>query len=133
MCFDYDEYATVYGETTRRARRDHTCCGCGRKITRGQLYVYGSGVFDGAGFSRKICGACRVDQRSIDVYERTVEGCKYPYSWPDPSDVAGWFRHHEGFRRATVEEGQSHLSATLCRRYRPFYRATITEVRQCEH
>lgn len=110
MCFYSDEQAECYSEETRKARKQHKCHGCGETIERGQLYIYGHGVFDGSGFSSKVCGVCRLHQIRIDEYELNVEGCRYPESWPMPEDLPQWLYDHPEFVRSSVADGQERLS-----------------------
>lgn len=60
MCEIYDDgdNAAVYHVRERRAQKPHRCHACGAIILPGERYAYGSGVFDGRGFSEKACLAC---------------------------------------------------------------------------
>lgn len=49
---------SCYGETHRRARKQHKCAECRRPILPGQTYVYASGVWDGRGGDYKWCLRC---------------------------------------------------------------------------
>jgi hypothetical protein len=110
MCFYYDDYASVYHEQVRTARKPHKCDHCRREIAKGQRYVYGSGVFDGSGFSLKACGACELDRYRIHIIE-LGEGCSPHDSWADMSsdDVIEWMHYHD-FDRSTPDEGQRFLA-----------------------
>lgn len=45
-------------QITRRAAKEHRCEECGETIPKGTEYWYFSGVFDGSGFSHKMCKRC---------------------------------------------------------------------------
>lgn len=108
MCFTYDEYAEVYNETVRTARKYHGCLGCRRGIQKGQRYVDASGIFDCEPFSYRVCGACELDRYRIHIGE-LGEGCRWNTSWC-PTDELGEYRHwNPEIERATVEEGQQYL------------------------
>lgn len=50
----------VYSETPRRARKDHTCCECGKEIMQGETYIDISGLWEGEWDSFKMCDACNL-------------------------------------------------------------------------
>jgi hypothetical protein len=52
------ESADIYRELRRKARKEHHCRECGTLIRKGETYVYGSGIFEGAAFSLKFCQLC---------------------------------------------------------------------------
>ncbi len=108
MCFDYDEYAEVYCEEVRKARKAHRCRGCGKIIEQGTLYIYGSGVCDGSGFSEKSCGVCRVHQKRIEAIEND-HGCRGDSAWCPLDDLGQWLYDNPTFELATFEEGQALL------------------------
>ena len=81
MCFIADEYAEVYHAHSRRARKDHQCYECNDGIKAGEIYEYGSGVFDGRGFSQKTCRRCVYDRARIYQIERR-NGCRDGESFP---------------------------------------------------
>lgn len=73
------DIAEVYDIEQRRARKDHRCEECRGTITAGEIYHYHHGVFDGAGFSNKLCEECQqlhndVDKDNRDIYEQTCVG-----------------------------------------------------------
>ena len=55
---DYDS-CTVYNEKDRKARKPHKCLECGRIIEPGEIYIYGSGIFDHAPFNHATCADCQ--------------------------------------------------------------------------
>lgn len=55
---DYEDYATVLCEKTRRARKDHRCGECGETIPAGALYLYEATLFDGSVSTHKTCARC---------------------------------------------------------------------------
>lgn len=63
MCsIDYcDARDRVHTTTHRRARKQHKCEECGRRIEAGERYRYTSGIdSDGFAFSHKLCSHCDV-------------------------------------------------------------------------
>jgi hypothetical protein len=58
MCSEDHDYAEVWCEGTRKARKEHRCEECWRAIPAGTTYVYVSGIYDRAPFSHKIHQAC---------------------------------------------------------------------------
>ena len=56
----YDmEAPTVHDETTRTARKEHTCCECKAAIEPGDTYVRHSGLWDSRWMSYKWCMGCQ--------------------------------------------------------------------------
>ena len=53
-----NEFAQVYEVEPRKARKAHKCVSCGGIIKAGEFYKYHHGVFDGSGFSDKVCTDC---------------------------------------------------------------------------
>ena len=49
-----------YSEACYTARKEHRCEMCGRKIARGEQYVYQSGKWDGDFFTRKLHRQCNL-------------------------------------------------------------------------
>lgn len=47
MCVDIDDPFEVFHDATRRARKPHHCCECGRDIGIGDQYWWSTGLFDG--------------------------------------------------------------------------------------
>lgn len=47
-----------YNHTYPKARKEHKCEYCGKKIEIGQKYSYETGKYDGDMFSRKLCLTC---------------------------------------------------------------------------
>lgn len=52
------EIAEVYKIDARKARKDHNCVECRGTIKTGEIYRFHHGVFDGSGFSAKVCLEC---------------------------------------------------------------------------
>ncbi len=59
MCVVELEPCDVWRETERKARKEHRCGCCGRRILTGESYRAIFGVYEGEVFSGKYCGACR--------------------------------------------------------------------------
>jgi hypothetical protein len=62
------------------ARKEHQCCECKGKILKGERYHKHHGVWDGSGFTYKVCPECELLRTEIDkdvpyVEERTAFGC----------------------------------------------------------
>lgn len=51
-------YPSCHKNTWRKARKQHTCVECGQQITKGETYLYHSGVWDGEPASFKQCRLC---------------------------------------------------------------------------
>ncbi len=117
MCFVYDDHVDVYREEIRKARKQHTCEGCGKAIPAETLYVYGSGVFDKRGFSSKICGVCRVHQKRIEAIEND-HGCYRNSAWCPLEELGQWLYDNPDFELATVEQGQALLQTMRPRKQR---------------
>jgi hypothetical protein len=52
------EIAEVYCSTRRKARRDHQCWECARRIYAKNEYIDATGIFDGNPFRRRLCLTC---------------------------------------------------------------------------
>jgi len=59
-CFDadVDDYVTPISDTKPTARKEHTCCECGRIIRIGERYRLEKNVFDGSFDTFKTCVDC---------------------------------------------------------------------------
>ena len=76
MCDEVDEYAEVWNQRVRKARREHQCCACGEIIRKGDHYHYTSGIFGARAFDYKHCVRCMltinrleiVTGRSVDIH-----------------------------------------------------------------
>lgn len=64
MCmFDgNDDYSTIWDEQHRTARVAHCCEECGRRIERGERYLYVSSLFEGKWDHFRFCAHCQVCQ-----------------------------------------------------------------------
>jgi len=49
----------VRGPKKTKAQKDHTCRGCGEKISKNENYFVTTCVFDGRIYDIKECGVCR--------------------------------------------------------------------------
>lgn len=54
------EPCECFGDSLRKARKDHRCEECGGVIPAGSTYAYGSGIFEGRPFSIKRHHECAV-------------------------------------------------------------------------
>lgn len=52
------EKPQAFRQITRKARKPHKCCECGRVIATGQHYEYSSGIWDSEPGSFKTCLDC---------------------------------------------------------------------------
>jgi hypothetical protein len=97
MCFYYDEYAEVWNEVDRKARKAHRCDECGGPISAGESYRYISWIdYDGLG-QFKVCGKCHRVRRAIHDAE-IAEGCAEDESWCPLGGLADAIgEHHEGY------------------------------------
>ena len=73
------EVPSCYVKEVIRARKDHKCCECHGWIRRGEHYHKHHGVWDGSGFTFKVCIECDLLRTDIDkdvsiVEERTAFG-----------------------------------------------------------
>lgn len=64
------EQAEVYNVDNRKARKEHRCVECRGIINVGEFYKYHHGVFDGSGFSDKLCAECHSMQEEINKGRR---------------------------------------------------------------
>lgn len=80
MCFFTDEYAQVWKRTVRKARKEHRCEECPRRIPRGEQYHHVSGIFDGDPFELKWCENCEAVRRRIHDIE-IARGCREYEAW----------------------------------------------------
>jgi hypothetical protein len=108
MCFYQDESPEFYEQSIRKARREHRCEGCHKPIARGDLYVYGSGKYDGDFYDFKTCGVCELDRHRIHIMELS-EGCRSAESWC-PVDELGNTLPDYGIDFSSREHGQRWLS-----------------------
>lgn len=116
MCYSHDEYATVWREEWRRARKQHNCDGCGKIIEPGDQHVYVFSITRGYGaYTSRECETCRYHRAFIYAEERS-EGCHEGESWyplevfHDEMSDRGWFvpgvcGHREDEDRTVVRFG----------------------------
>jgi hypothetical protein len=63
MCvIDFDEYCTVWRETERKARKQHECSCCRRRIGPGENYIVHFSICHGDVTDEKCCGDCEADR-----------------------------------------------------------------------
>jgi hypothetical protein len=55
-----DDHCEFFSDSRPKARKFHRCGECGREIGKGEIYRKYFGVYDGSGFSGKICLHCDV-------------------------------------------------------------------------
>ncbi len=61
--FDYeqvDDPSDVWEEKEVRARKEHTCCECGKSINPGEQYGLAKSPFDGSWSTFRRCPACLI-------------------------------------------------------------------------
>ena len=72
------DIAEVYHVDKRKARKAHRCEECHGTIPAGEVYCFHHGVFDGAGFSNKVCVDCeelRTElNKKLDLYDQICIG-----------------------------------------------------------
>ena len=72
------EIAEVYEVDKRKARKDHRCEECRGTIKSGEIYCYHHGVYDGGGFSHKVCVDCEQIRtelnKGLPTYEQVCVG-----------------------------------------------------------
>ena len=61
------EIAEVYKVEDRKARKEHRCIACRGAIKVGEIYKHHHGVFDGSGFSDKVCPECHAMITEINL------------------------------------------------------------------
>jgi len=94
MCDEgYDDTVSVWHETVRTARKEHTCRGCRETILPRNQYRVTNIVFDGTAWSRKHCLRCArvIDKLRVRMDEYTTEilDLNCGEVWEDaPADVA---------------------------------------------
>lgn len=52
------EMPTVFNESQRKAKKQHTCCECDRTIPKGESYFMLQGLWDGQWKNYKQCSTC---------------------------------------------------------------------------
>lgn len=59
MCMVYDaEEWKVFHEEQRTAAKVHNCTECGRRIDKGEVYHYSTGLIDDHWYTHKVCAHC---------------------------------------------------------------------------
>lgn len=58
--YDYSDNAEVFRVKMVRARKEHVCCECGKKIKSRSLYEYVFGIWNGEPSIFKTCASCAV-------------------------------------------------------------------------
>jgi hypothetical protein len=86
MCFDHDEYAEVYRESTHRARKTYRCLECHLPIRPGEEYQSVFTVFEGHASTTRTCSVCEWFRERIANHERE-EGCQGAEAYPAFGDL----------------------------------------------
>lgn len=77
MCFEQDDYATVYNDKVVKARKLLECVECADKIRPGEHYKRMKYLFEGEWHLDRICARCYWDHERVYLHEIS-EGCA-PY------------------------------------------------------
>jgi len=93
MCFYYDEYAELYREREVKARKEHKCAECYRRISIGETYQYIFGVFQGDAFTYKICSGCQALRTKIHDIEMS-HGCREHEAWPPLGELRDYLKEY---------------------------------------
>lgn len=94
MCSYDDDYPDFWSDGVRRARKEHSCGGCLRKIEPGETYNYASCLMDGAFSTYKVCEHCFAAGQWI------VKVCHY-HPWTN-LDVELEEHYREGFNSLSM-------------------------------
>lgn len=65
MCTIDLEPCSVWREVVRKARKEHTCDGCGHVVPAGEQYTAHAHIFDGNASSETMCAVCWVVRESF--------------------------------------------------------------------
>jgi hypothetical protein len=101
------ELPSCYGHEQRKARKDHLCCECCGTISKGEVYHFHHGVWDGRAASYKVCVDCEALKEEVDKnvkyddertpFERLSETVKEPLierymaiRWKRGAPIAPW-------------------------------------------
>lgn len=112
-CFD-EELPSCSTVRFPRARKTHTCCGCGETIRKGDRYRNESGIWDGRAERYKYCARCHALISAVLAQpgnEGFVHGFMCDHSWEEifesdpPPEVAT-------LAFMTPDEAQSALDRT---------------------
>lgn len=87
----------------RRARKEHTCSTCGRKIGKGETYLVGSGIFDSRWVDWKMCAHCNVMLGYLD-YDDIFSADDFCCFEPGSLTEARMFVHYRKKWRNTAGE-----------------------------
>ncbi len=77
------EMPQAFSSVTRKARKTHKCCECGRTINAGEKYQYSSGIWDGEPDSFKQCLNCNEIMLAAEKLD--------DYDSPAFRDLREWF------------------------------------------
>jgi hypothetical protein len=97
MCVCIDESVDVWSESTRRARKPHTCEECHETIAPGDTYVRVATLYDGSWSDHALCSGCRAWASAYNATIREVCGCSGYWIgqlWPSIVEFA---REHLGY------------------------------------
>ena len=64
---DDGEGPEVFNEKLVKASKDHKCCECGRTISKGEVYNYIFGVWEGDAMTFKTCEECNDLRDSLEA------------------------------------------------------------------
>jgi hypothetical protein len=112
MCYEPDEYYECYESAIRKARKPHKCDGCFQPIESGDLYKYGSGIFQGEPVVDRVCGACELRVYRLHIIE-LAEGCPPWSSWYPPYDaIEAMCEHARNAQYYDDEENRTPINKT---------------------
>lgn len=80
-----DEYAEVSSQKIVVARKQHTCCECGRKISPGERYRYAFQIYERSPYQYHTCEHCQVAQSWLT---RECGGYLIHGTWEDIAEHA---------------------------------------------
>lgn len=73
-----NELPSVCVSVKRKARKPHTCFGCGVEIKKGNLYSYTSGIWEGSPQSFKHCKDCEKIITNYKLMDSSLDDCDGP-------------------------------------------------------
>ena len=86
MCdLEYDDDLIFWSETIRRARRAHTCSGCGGSIRPGDRYLVHCSKSDGVLYPAKLCPLCLAARSEFSAAHEGV--LPYPAGFEEVLDM----------------------------------------------
>jgi hypothetical protein len=92
MCYTHDDSIPILSQHwVKRARKEHPCSECGRRIQPGEGYEYAFGVDSGDTYVWKICERCHYHAACIYALERS-RGCA---EWESRPPLGGGMLHED--------------------------------------